>query len=87
MRYGYDLHNPLDREMIMKMHEKQLKRMFSKDITAQQGFIEILKEQQEEYKYFEEREKRENEMYKDIEKQIEEQIPKVIDRELEKLFK
>lgn len=99
MRYGYDLHNPIEREMYFKKHERDLQRMLNKGEDINKNFRDIIKETQEEMEYFKQREKQEQEIEKRIqeeterriEKQIEKELPSIIeralDKELQKIFK
>lgn len=84
MRYGYDLHNPLEREMFFKRHENNLKRMLDKENSIGQNFRDIIKETQEEFEYFRQREKQEQEEEKQITEKIEKELPNIIERELDK---
>ena len=38
MRYGYDLNNPLEREMYFKKHERDLQRMLNKGEDINKNF-------------------------------------------------
>lgn len=44
MRYGYDLKNPMDREMYLKMRQREFERVNNKDLTLQQSYTEYLKD-------------------------------------------
>ena len=95
MRYGYDLNNPIERDMYFKKKQRDLQRMFDKDKDINQSFAEVIRETQEELKYFQQREKQEQEIEKRIQEetekriqqQIEKELPKVIEKELQKIFK
>ena len=91
MRYGYDLHNPLEREMYFKKHERDLQRMLNKGEDINKNFRDIIKETQEEIEYFKQREKQEQEEERQIADKIEKELPSIIekalDKELQKMFK
>lgn len=95
MRYGYDLNNPIERDMFFKKHQRNLQRMFNSDKKTSLNFAEVIKEIQEELNYFMQREKQEQEIEKRIqeetnkrvEQQIEKELPNIIEKELSKLFK
>ena len=84
MRYGYDLNNPLEREMYFKKHERDLQRMLNKGEDINKNFRDIIKETQEEIEYFKQREKQEQEEEKQIAEKIEKELPSIIERALDK---
>ena len=83
MRYGYDLNNPLEREMYFKRLVRNLQRANDKNITFEQGFNEVMKEHQEEMEYFLQREKQEKYIREKLEKQIRKELEKEIEKEIE----
>lgn len=95
MRYGYDLNNPIERNMFFEKHQRSLQRMFNSDKKTSLNFAEVIKEIQEELNYFKQREKQEQEIEKRIQEetnkrvqqQIEKELPNIIEKELSKLFK
>jgi hypothetical protein len=44
MRFGYDMKNPIEREMYIEKHKRELQRAFDKDKTPQEKYIEFIKE-------------------------------------------
>ena len=44
MRYGYDLKNPMDREMYLEMRKREFERVNNKDLTLSQAYAEYLKD-------------------------------------------
>ena len=52
MRYGYDINNPIEREMLLNRFEKNFKRANNKELTFEEGFMEVMKEHREEMEYF-----------------------------------
>ncbi len=84
MRYGYDLKNPMDREMYLKMKQREFERVNNKDLTLQQAYTEYLKDSFKERDYFILRDKMEQEQEKEMEKQLEEQIEKQLPEFIEK---
>ena len=59
MRYGYDINNPIEREMLLNRFERNFKRANNKDLTLQEGLVYVMKEHREEMEYFIQREKQE----------------------------
>ena len=57
MRYGYDLKNPMDREIYLKMRQREFERANNKDLTLQEAYTQYLKDNQIERDYFIQREK------------------------------
>lgn len=84
MRYGYDLKNPMDREMYLEMRKREFERVNNIDLTLSQAYAEYLKDNKKEMEYFKFRDKMEKEQEKEIEKQIEEQIEKQLPDFIEK---
>ena len=39
MRYGYDINNPIEREMLLNRFERNFKRANNKDLTLQEGLL------------------------------------------------
>ena len=70
MRYGYDLKNPMDREMYLKMRQREFERVNNKDLTLSQAYTEYLKDNKKEMEYFLWRDRQEQELKKEREKQI-----------------
>ena len=91
MRYGYDLKNPRDREMYLKMRKREFERVNNKDLTLQEAYTEYLKDSFMERDYFLQRDKEEKEaaaeMEKEIQEQIEKQLPQFLDDVLNDLLK
>ena len=87
MRYGYDLKNPKERDMYMRQKQQAYQRANDTTKTEQEKYNEIIKERQEEYKYFMEREKQQKNIENDIEKQIEKELPKIIEEKLQEILK
>ena len=83
MRYGYDLKKPMDREMYLKMRQREFERANNKDLTLQQAYTEYLKDNQKEMEYFLWRDRQEQEMKKEQEKQKDDFI-KEVEEETEK---
>ena len=83
MRYGYDLKNPMDREMYLKMRQREFERANNKDLTLQQAYTEYLKDNQKETEYFVWRDRQEQEIKKEQEKQKDDFI-KEVEEETEK---
>ena len=81
MRYDYDLNNPIEREMFIEKQKNQWNRVNNKELTLQQGFIEVMKEQQKEMEYFQYRDRIE----KELSQQIEEKTVEVIENVLNNL--
>ena len=77
MRYGYDLKNPMDREMYLKMRQREFERANNKDLTLQQAYTEYLKDNQKEMEYFKWRDRQEQEIKKEQQKQKEDFIKEV----------
>lgn len=77
MRYGYDLKNPMDREMYLKIRQREFERANNKDLTLQQAYTEYLKDYQKEMEYFVWRDRQEQEMEKAQEKQKDDFIKEV----------
>lgn len=84
MRYGYDLKNPMDREMYLEMRKREFERVNNKDLTLSQAYAEYLKDNKKEMDYFRFRDKMEQEQEKEMEKQLEEQIEKQLPEFIEK---
>ena len=78
----YNLKDKDERELYLKQKEKQYKRFFN-DKTIQENFIEQIKDNQEMIKYILDKRKIQN----DIEKQIENELPLLLEKALNKIFK
>ena len=78
MRYDYDLNNPIEREMFIEKQKKQWNRVNNKELSLQQGFIEVMKEQQKEMEYFQYRDRIEKELLKQVEEKTTEVIENVL---------
>ena len=91
MRYGYDMNNPIEREMYIEKHKRELQRAADNTKTPQEKYNEFIKEQQAEFEYFRKRDLRERaeaaEAEKQIQEQIEEKLPQMIDKVLDNLLK
>lgn len=87
MRYGYDMNNPIERQMYIDKHKRDLQRQFDNSKTPQEKYIDFIKEQQKEFDYFYNREKMEKELEKDLEKQAEEKLPEILENTLADLLK
>lgn len=83
MRYGYDLKNPMDREMYLKMRQREFERVNNKDLTLQEAYTQYLKDNQIERDYFIQREKMEAAAAAEAEKIIEQEIEKKLQPLLE----
>ena len=83
MRYGYDLRNPMDREMYLKMRQREFERVNNKDLTLEQAYTQYLKDNQIERDYFIQREKMEAAAAAEAEKIIEQEIEKKLQPLLE----
>lgn len=81
IRYDYDLNNPIEREMFIEKQKNQWNRVNNKELSLQQGFIEVMKEQQKEMEYFQYRDRIE----KELSKQVEEKTVEVIETVLNNL--
>ena len=81
IRFDYDLNNPIEREMFIEKQKNQWNRVNNKELSLQQGFIEVMKEQQKEMEYFQYRDRIE----KELSKQVEEKTVEVIENVLNKL--
>lgn len=64
MRYGYDLTNPTERQMYIEKKQREYKRFNDKSKTFEEKYIDLIKERQEELKFFRERDKAEREIEK-----------------------
>ena len=78
----YNLKDKDERELYLKQREKQYKRLFN-DKTIQENFIEQIKDNQEMIKYILDKRK----IQDDIEKQIENELPLLLEKALNKIFK
>lgn len=78
IRYDYDLNNPIEREMFIEKQKKQWNRVNNKELSLQQGFIEVMKEQQKEMEYFQYRDRIEKELLKQVEEKTTEVIENVL---------
>lgn len=91
MRYGYEMKNPIEREMYIEKYKRQLQRAADNTKTPQEKYNEFIKEQQAEFKYFRKRDSREiaeaAEAEKQIQEQIEQKLPQMIDKVLDNLLK
>ena len=87
MKYEYDLNNPIEREMFLNKQKKQWERVNNKDLTLQQGFIEVMKEYQKDMEYFYNRDKMEKEIEQQVVKQLQEQLPEFVENTVEDLLK
>ena len=87
MRYGYDMNNPIERQMYIDKHKRDLQRQFDNTKTPQEKYNEIIKEQQKEFEYFRNREKMEIELEKELEKQAAEKLPDILEKQLAELLK
>ena len=57
MKYGYDFNNREERQKYFEQKQKELKRTTERSgRTGQEDFAEIIKERQELFKFFEEKE-------------------------------
>ena len=83
MRYGYDLKNPMDREMYLKMRQREFERVNNKDLTLQEAYTQYLKDSQIERDYFIQRDKMEAAAAAEAEKIIEQEIEKKLQPLLE----
>ena len=87
MRYGYDMKNPIERQMYIDKHKRDLQRQFDDTKTPQEKYNEIIKEQQKEFEYFRIREKMEIELEKELEKQAAEKLPDILEKQIAELLK
>lgn len=87
MRYGYDMNNPIERQMYIDKHKRDLQRQFDDTKTPQEKYNEIIKEQQKEFEYFRNREKMEIELEKELEKQAAEKLPDILEKQITELLK
>ena len=87
MRYGYDLNNPLEREKYFERFERNLKRANNKDLTLQEGLLQVMKEHKEEFEYFRQREEQEKYIREKVEKQMRKELEKEIEKEIENKVK
>lgn len=87
MRYGYDMNNPIERQMYIDKHKRDLQRQFDDTKTPQEKYNEIIKEQQKEFEYFRNREKMEIELEKELEKQAAEKLPDILEKQIAELLK
>ena len=91
MRYGYDMNNPIEREMYFEKHQREMQRAADNTKTIQEKYNEFIKEQQAEFEYFRKRDLREKaaaaEAEKQIQEQIEKQLPQILDNVLNDLLK
>lgn len=87
MRYGYDMKNPIERQMYIDKHKRDLQRQFDDTKTPQEKYNEIIKEQQKEFEYFRNREKMEIELEKELEKQAAEKLPDILEKQIAELLK
>ena len=87
MRYGYDMNNPIEREMYIEKHKRELQRAADNTKTPQEKYNEIIKEQQKEFEYFRNREKMEIELEKELEKQAAEKLPDILEKQITELLK
>ena len=71
MRYGYDMQNPIEREMYIEKHKRELQRAADQTKTPQEKYAEFIREQQAEFDYFYKRDLRERAEAAEAEKQIE----------------
>lgn len=78
----YNLKDKDERELYLKQKEKQYKRLYN-DKTIQENFIEHIKDNQEMIKYILDKRK----IQSDIEKQIEKELPLLLEKALNKIFK
>ena len=78
IRFDYDLNNPIEREMFIEKQKNQWNRVNNKELSLQQGFIEVMKEQQKEMEYFQYRDKIEKELLKQVEEKTTEVIENVL---------
>lgn len=83
MRYGYDMNNPIERQMYIDKHKRDLQRQFDDTKTPQEKYNEIIKEKQKEFEYFRNRE----EMEKELEKQAAEKLPDILEKQIAELLK
>lgn len=44
MRYGYDMNNPIEREMYIEKHKRELQRAADNTKTPQEKYNEFIKE-------------------------------------------
>ena len=87
MRYGYDMNNPIERQMYIDEHKRDIQRQFDDTKTPQEKYNEIIKEQQKEFEYFRNREKMEIELEKELEKQAAEKLPDILEKQIAELLK
>lgn len=87
MRYGYNMNNPIERQMYIDKHKRDLQRQFDDTKTSQEKYNEIIKEQQKEFEYFRNREKMEIELEKELEKQAAEKLPDILEKQIAELLK
>lgn len=87
MRYGYDMKNPIERQIYIDKHKRDLQRQFDDTKTPQEKYNEIIKEQQKEFEYFRNREKMEIELEKELEKQAAEKLPDILEKQIAELLK
>ena len=89
----YDLSNPREREMYFQKRQNDLKRVLDTTKSPQQKFNEIMKQQQEEIKYFREKQQQEREQKqqqeaeeKEFLKEVEKTAAEAIENVLKNLF-
>lgn len=91
MRYGYDINNPIEREIYIQKHKRELQRAADNTKTPQQKYNEFIKEHQAEFEYFRKRDLRERaeaaEAEKQIQERIEQKLPQTIQKVLDNLLK
>lgn len=90
MRYGYDLTNPTEKQMYLDKKEKQMKRAQDTTKTLKEKYVEFIKQEQQEYKYFYNRdlqEKEAAEAEKQIKEQIEKELPQLLEKTMSDLLK
>lgn len=91
MRYGYDMQNPIERQMYLDKKQRDFQRANDNTKTIQEKYIEIIKEQQAEFDYFYKRDLQEKaaaaEAEKQLQQEIEKQLPQMLEKALNDLLK
>lgn len=90
MKIGYNLKDQKERELFMQKYTERKAKEYrianSEEQSAQQRYKEIVKERQEDYQYFINREIEKAEIEKQIVKQIEDNIPNEIEKSIQQII-
>ena len=82
----YDMNNPIEREMYLSRKKSSIQRAAGK-VDLQSGFVEVMKEQQQEWEYFRAKQQYEQELIERITKLVEEKAAAAVEDTISILLK